>query len=219
MTPQIAFAFPQPLAEKYRPQRIQDFVGLEKAKRIISKLAANPYSSAWLFQGPSGTGKTTMALALAAEMPAELHHIPAKECTLDAVQEVCRQCHYSPRQPDDWKPVRFHLVLIDEADQMSNAAQLALLSKLDATAFPPNTIFIFTCNSTDNLEKRFLSRCRTVEFSSYGMAGEITGLLSAIWDRETDNPVERPNFQRIVKDACNNVRDALMSLEVEILAA
>jgi DNA polymerase III delta prime subunit len=107
-------------------------------------------SSAWLFLGPSGTGKTTMAMALASEMPAELHHIPAKECTLDAVQDVCRQCHYSPRQPDNWQPVRFHLVLIDEADQMSNAAQLALLSKLDSTAFPPNTIFVFTCNATDS---------------------------------------------------------------------
>jgi DNA polymerase III delta prime subunit len=67
--------------------------------------------------------------------------------TLEAVQHVCRQCHYSPRQRENWQPVRFHLVLIDEADQMSNAAQLALLSKLDATAFPPNTIFIFTCNA------------------------------------------------------------------------
>ncbi|HKT88459.1 MAG TPA: AAA family ATPase [Candidatus Sulfotelmatobacter sp.] len=216
---QSAFDFPQPLSEKYRPQRIADFVGLEKAKRIVGKLAGNPFPSAWLFVGPSGTGKTTMGLALAAEMPAELHHIPAKECTLETVQEVCRQCHYCPRQPDDWKPVRFHLVLVDEADQMSYPAQLAFLSKLDATAFPPNTIFVFTCNSTDNLEKRFLSRCRTIEFSSYGMANEIAGLLSAIWDKETDNPVERPNFARIVKDATNNVRDALMTLEVELLAA
>ncbi|MFZ0275886.1 MAG: AAA family ATPase [Candidatus Sulfotelmatobacter sp.] len=213
MTSQTAFDFPQPLAEKYRPQRIQDFVGLDKAKRIVANFVAKPYPSAWLFVGPSGTGKTTMGLALAAEMPAELHHIPAKECTLEAVQEVCRKCHYSPRS-DEWKPVRFHVVLIDEADQMSNAAQLALLSKLDATAFPPNTIFVFTCNGTDNLEKRFLSRCRTIEFSSYGMANEIAGLLSAIWDKETDNPVDRPNFQRIVKDATNNVRDALMSLTV-----
>jgi DNA polymerase III delta prime subunit len=159
-----------------------------------------------------------MGLALAAEMPAELHHIPAKECTLETVQDVCRQCHYSPRQPDNWKPVGFHLVLVDEADQMSYPAQLAFLSKLDATAFPPNTIFVFTCNSTDNLEKRFLSRCRTIEFSSYGMANEIATLLSGIWDRE-NGPAERPNFQRIVKDATNNVRDALMTLEVELMAA
>jgi replication factor C subunit 2/4 len=218
MTPQIVFDFPMPLSEKYRPQRIQDFVGLDKAKRIVAAFIAKPYQSAWLFVGASGTGKTTMALALAAETPAELHHIPAKECTLEAVQDVCRRCHYSPRQPDNWKPVRFHVVLIDEADQMSNAAQLALLSKLDATAFPPNTIFIFTCNTTDNLERRFLSRCRTIEFSSYGLATEISGLLSNIWERETHSS-DRPNFQRIVKDSCNNVRDALMTLETEILAA
>jgi replication-associated recombination protein RarA len=215
----LAFDFPQPLAEKYRPTRISDFVGLDKVKRVVTKLAVNPFPSAWLFVGPSGTGKTTMGLALAAEMPAELHHIPAKECTLETVQEVCRQCHYSPRQPDNWQPVRFHVVLVDEADQMSYPAQLAFLSKLDSTAFPPNTIFVFTCNATDNLEKRFLSRCRTIEFSSYGMANEIAGLLSSIWDSETDSPIERPNFQRIVKDACNKVRDALMSLEVEILSA
>ena len=47
---------------------------------------------------------------------------------------------------------------------MTPAAQLALLSKLDATAFPPNTVFIFTCNSTDGLEPRFLPRCRVIEF-------------------------------------------------------
>jgi len=109
--------------------------------------------------------------------------------------------------------------LVDEADQMSYPAQLAFLSKLDATAFPPNTIFIFTCNATESLEKRFLSRCRMIEFSSYGMASEIVGLLTVIWDKETNSPNDRPNFQRIAKDSCNNVRDALMSLEVEIMAA
>ena len=58
---------------------------------------------------------------------------------------------------------------------MSNAAQLALLSKLDATAFPPNTIFVFTCNATENLEKRFFEPVAgQIHFSSYGMAGEIT---------------------------------------------
>jgi len=219
MTNQIAFDFPQPLSEKYRPHRIEDFAGLDKAKKIMAKFAANPYPSAWLFVGPSGTGKTSMGLALAAEIPAELHHIPAKECTLETVQEVCRRCYYSPRQPDDWKAVRFHLVLVDEADQMSPAAQLAFLSKLDATALPPSTIFVFTCNATDYLEKRFLSRCRSIEFSSYGMGSEIAGLLATIWDREIANPLERPNFARIVKESCNNVRDALMSLELEIMAA
>ena len=37
-----AFAFPQPLAEKYGPLRIAEFAGLEKQRRILSKLAAHP---------------------------------------------------------------------------------------------------------------------------------------------------------------------------------
>jgi DNA polymerase III gamma/tau subunit len=216
---QTIIAEPKPLTEKYRPKKIAEFVGLDRAKKIVGKLAANSYQSAWLFIGPSGTGKTSMALALASEMPAELHHIPARECTLESVQAVCKACHYAPRQLDSWQGANFHVVVIDEADSMSSAAQLAFLSKLDATDFPPSTIFIFTANDTNSLEKRFLSRCRTIDFSSYDMSGEIVGLLSQIWERETDAFIERPDFARIVKDSCNNVRAALMSLEIELMAA
>lgn len=108
-------------------------------------------------------------------------------------------------------------MLVDEADRMSNAAQLHFLSKLDATAFPPQTIFAFTCNTTDGLEPRFLSRTRQIEFSSYGLAGEATRLLESIWQSEA-NGAPAPNFARIVKDSSNNVRDALMCLETELLA-
>ena len=216
---QTGFEFPQPLTEKYRPQAIADFVGLDKIKRAMEKLAANPYPSAWFFLGNSGTGKTTMALALAAEMPAELHHIASKECTLETVQDISRKCHWMPRMASDWKPCKMHLVLVDEADQMSYPAQLAFLSLLDATAFPPNTIFIFTGNDTANLEARFMSRVRLLEFSSYGISKDVTELLQRVWMRETSNPVETPNFARIVKDASNNVRAALMALEVEVMTA
>jgi replication-associated recombination protein RarA len=70
---QIEIGFPQPLSEKYRPKRIAEFVGLEKPKRIALKLAANPYPSAWLFVGPSGTGKTTLALSIADASRATSH--------------------------------------------------------------------------------------------------------------------------------------------------
>lgn len=206
-----SFAFPQPLAEKYRPRTISQFAGLEKPKRILGKFAANPYPSAWLFVGPPGVGKTTMALALTETLGAELHHIPSQQCNVGAVEDVLRQCWYVPMAGG------FHLVLVDEADKMSPAAQLHFLSKLDATAFPPQTIFVFTCNATDGLEPRFLSRTRQIEFSSYGIAGEATRLLESIWQREASGAAA-PNFSRIVKESGNNVRDALMVIETELLA-
>jgi DNA polymerase III delta prime subunit len=100
---------------------------------------------------------------------------------------------------------------------MTPAAQLALLSKLDATAFPPNTVFIFTCNETGNLEPRFLSRCRVIEFSSYGMAGEIAAYLDGVWHAEGGND-NGPDLARLAKETRNNVRDCLMRLEVELMA-
>jgi replication-associated recombination protein RarA len=201
-----------PLSEKYRPHAIADFAGLDKPKRILSKFAASPYPSAWIFIGPPGVGKTTMALALTETLRAELHHIPSQQCNVVNVEDVIRKCWYVPESGG------FHLVLVDEADKMSNAAQLHFLSKLDATAFPPQTIFVFTCNATDGLEPRFLSRTRQIEFSSYGLASEATRLLESIWQREA-NGASAPNFARIVKESSNNVRDALMCLETELLAS
>lgn len=212
MEAQPSFGFPQPLAEKYRPRKIADFIGLEKQRKVLSAFARNPVSCAWLFLGPSGLGKSTMALALAEEMAAELHKIPSQKCNAGAIEETVRMCWYATN-----KVGGFHIVLADEADQMSNAAQLQLLSKLDGVDPAPQTIWIFTANDTSRLEKRFLSRCRVLEFSSYGMRAELAGLLSNVWKQEVGE-AQSPDFERMAKDSTNNVHDALNTLEVDLLA-
>ena len=185
--------FPQSLTEKYRPRQIDEFVGLDKPKRIMRKLAANPYASAWLFVGPSGTGKTTMGLALAEALPAELHHIPSQDCNLENIERVRRICQYVPMAG-----CKFHLVLVDEADRMTPAAQVSLLSKLDATNFPPNTIFIFTCNETGSLEPRFLSRCHVFQLWHVERRSGIAPKNLAVRNRNRSRFAAefRPNCQR-----------------------
>jgi replication-associated recombination protein RarA len=212
---QAGLAFPASLSEKYRPRDLADFVGLEKPKKVLTKFAASPFpNAAFLFVGPSGTGKTSMALALCEMVRGELHHIPSQSCNVATIEETVRQCHYIPRNG-----VRsLHVVLIDELDSASKAAQLALLSKTDGTAFPPNTVFIGTCNVTDNLEDRLLSRFMQLQFSSHGMAKEAASLLERIWIAEAGNTENAPNFLRMVQEGKNNLRDAVNSLQVELLA-
>ncbi len=211
--PQFSLGFPQPLAEKYRPRRIVDFIGLDKPKRILSGFAASPKNAALIFVGESGLGKTTMALALAEEMEAEVHLIPSQKCTVENVEDTIRQCWYATRKVNG-----FHMVLADEAHFMTDKAQLALLSKLDATGRPPQTVFIFTCNTLEGLQKPFRSRCITIEFSNYALRSELAEFLAKVWESETGKP-GTVNFERIAKDSTNNVREALNRLEVELLAA
>jgi DNA polymerase III gamma/tau subunit len=139
---------------------------------------------------------------------AELH----KMCNVQTIEDTVRQCWYAPMTPGG-----FHVVLADEADQMTSAAQLALLSKLDSTDPAPNTIWIFTANDTERLERRFLSRCKALEFSSYGLAGEIASYLDRVWHAEGGNG-DGPDLARLAKDSRNNVRDCLMRLGVELMA-
>src|SRR5262249_33534265 len=172
---QSDLTFPQSLTDKYRPDSIGSFAGLEKPKAVLQAFTQKPFPSAWLFVGPSGTGKTTMGLALAPAIPAELHHIASQDCTLETVERIRMTCQYVPISG-----TKMHLVLVDEADRMSYPAQIAFLSKLDATDFPPNTVFVFTCNSVETLEKRFLSRCRVLEFHKAD-SGDLTALLASVW--------------------------------------
>jgi len=212
-TAQAGLDFPASLSEKYRPLSLADFVGLEKPKRILSNFASAPFANAaFLFVGSSGTGKTSMALALCEAIRGELHHIPSQNCNLATIEEVARQCHYVPRSNT------LHVVLIDEIHAASKAAQMALLSKTDRTAFPPATVFIGTCTTLEGIDAALLSRFMQLQFSSHGMAREIATLLERIWLTEAGETAERPNFLRAAQDAKNNCRNAVNSLQVELLA-
>jgi DNA polymerase III gamma/tau subunit len=210
---QATFTYPQSLTAKYRPLTLDGFVGLDEIVADFQDFAANPFPSAYLFFGPSGVGKTSLAMALADAIPAEFHHIPSQDCNLANIERVRRICQYVPMMGK-----KMHLVLVDEADQMTAAAQISLLSKLDETNFPPNTVFIFTANDTDLLADRFLSRLRRVKFSKEGISKDVAAHLARIWALEVGDATA-PNFATIVKEAKNNIRECLMELENRIRRA
>jgi DNA polymerase III gamma/tau subunit len=135
----------------------------------------------------------------------------SQKCNLDNLEEVRRVYQYVPLTGG------FHFILIDEVDSASKAAQLALSLETRFDGCPKGTVFVFTCNSTDGLEPRFLSRCLPIDFSSYGMAGDIAEYLEKVWHSEGGNG-NGPDFAPLAKDCRNNVRDCLGRLEVELMA-
>jgi replication-associated recombination protein RarA len=209
---QASFIHAKPLTEEFRPVWINDFVGLATPKKVLSNLLKAPRCCALLMVGAPGTGKTSISVAFANELLAQIWHIGSQDCKVERLQEVVQHCNYVPKAGLKG----FHVVIVDEADTMSDAAQKYLLSKLDSTGTVPNTIWIFTCNSSERLEERFQSRCLKLDFNSYGAASEITGLLSRIWKAKAPASAEEPNLKKL---ACGNVRESLQRLEVALLSA
>lgn len=200
-----------PLTDRYRPVALRDFAGLAVPRKVLSAFARAPYSAAWMFLGPSGTGKTTMALALGEQIGAQVHHVASRACDLEAIDRLAQDCLYYPLDGAKW-----HLVIVDEADQMTRAAQNALLSKLDSTAGLPNTIWIFTANDIKGLEERFLSRTRLLYFETVAPADGVA-YLAHVWHQEGGNG-NGPDIGMLLERAQGNLRTALMDLEIELLA-
>src|SRR5260370_17636983 len=93
---QTGFSFPASLTEKYRPHSFADFIGIDRPRRIMENFAKNPKSDAFLFVGPSGIGKTSLALAFAEMIGGELHHIPSQKCNVDTLENIIQTCHRAP---------------------------------------------------------------------------------------------------------------------------
>jgi len=207
--------FPEPLCEKYRPRRVRDFVGLAEVKRTLEAFVKKPFEHAWFFLGGSGLGKTAIAQALAYEINAQLHEVPSAECNLDRVLRETALCQYGAFNFEKGGGCDWHALIVHEADRMTGSAQDSFLSKMDSTAWPPRTIFIFTANSRLNLEKRFMSRCSVLEFEADSLEGELEDYLAMVYKKEGGKYPIR--FCDLAKSVGYNVRDALNKLQVELL--
>lgn len=185
-------------------------------------ILAAPRPCNLLFHGPTGCGKTTMGMAFAEQLPGSLIHIPAQQCNVARVDQLALDMMYVPPRGKFWIP------LVDEADQMTEKAQLQLLSRMDGTAklratwghgytvgeIPP-VIYIFTCNSMANFESRFPGRCMVIPFEPIPQAA-IAKYLAKIWKRERGREGLPLEWFHEIADGLG-VRDALNRLDVELL--
>lgn len=136
------------LTVKYHPQQISDFIGLDNVKPVLLSYIASPQPQVFLFEGPSGTGKTSMAFALAKALGVHegmIARTHALRCNLEWVKKISSDCDFHPTLGNWW------FYLIDEAEEMTRPAQIDLLNILDPP--PPRGIFVFTANLPEKVVK------------------------------------------------------------------
>src|SRR5438270_527098 len=168
----------QVIARKYRPQRFEDVVGQEHGTPTLSNaIAQKRIAHAYLFCGPRGTGKTTIARIFAkclnctngpsvdfkeddprCEEIAQGRSLDVLEIDgasnngVEQVRELRETCKYAPAS------AKFKIYIIDEVHMLSTAAFNALLKTLEEP--PEHVKFLFATTDPEKVLATILSRCQ-----------------------------------------------------------
>ena len=153
--------------EKYRPMKLQDVINQKAIVERLSSLVKSPASMPHLlFAGPPGTGKTTCALVLARTILGEpwrdytLELNASDERGINTVRERVKTfARYAAQDID----IPFRIIILDEADEMTNDAQTALRRIMEETS--RFTRFNLVCNYSSGIIEPIQSRCAVFRFS------------------------------------------------------
>jgi hypothetical protein len=175
------------LVEKYHPKTLADLCGQPWAVEQLTRFVADPHPTAFLFEGDTGTGKTSAALLLAealgvlvAEGPfGGLHQIASGEQTAETVRKTMAGLRCRPFFGSGWR-----VLVVNEADAMSPGASFVWLDALED--LPPQTVVIFTTNAAAKLPARLRDRCERLEFTSSALLlrHELQALADRVWREE-----------------------------------
>src|SRR3954465_14128372 len=170
------------LYRKHSTQDFDDVVGQEAVVRTLKNaITTEQIRQAYLFAGPRGTGKTSMARILAKSLNCTHGPTPAPDGTCHACVaiaagtslDVIEMDAASQRGIDDIRDIRDRVVLqpvegrykvyiLDEAHQLTDAAWNALLKLIEEP--PPHLVFVFCTTDLSKVLATVRSRCQTFQF-------------------------------------------------------
>ena len=226
------------LAQKWRPQSFRDVVGQTHVITTLrNQILSDRIGHAYLFWGPRGTGKTTVAriLAKAVNCPNRQRET---EFSQELTAEPCNNCQFcseisqgrsfdviemdaaSNRGIDPIRELRentklapaacrYKIYIIDEAHMLTQEAFNALLKTLEEP--PPHVIFILATTEHHKIPKTIVSRCQDFDFR-YMEQDQIMGRLQAICEAE-DVHIDTQGLSLISLQSEGCLRDAENLLE------
>jgi len=220
----------QALYRKWRPSRWEQVVGQQHIVQTLrNAVAAGREGHAYLFAGPRGTGKTTVARILAKAvncLQEDLAKRPCDECdhcrsvsagsfldlieidaasntSVDDVRDLREKINFSPNQG------RYKVYIVDEVHMLSTAAFNALLKTLEEP--PPHAIFVLATTEVHKIPATVLSRCQRHEFRRIPVV-DIAAHIEEIAGEEKIK-IEPDALKLIARQATGSLRDAISLLD------